>query len=149
MKAPEFTEHHNRPLPFSHIHKQICIYQSKTLHIEGATGFLTDTFNPPFIPCHFPSAGGVWTQTDGPRLGRSCYMCWQHSCRTSLSWFHGTDVKAALCRAVQYTFDSLTHQQSCSEVFIRSEAKRCLIVLQKDADLRLPQTFPLQELGSI
>lgn len=79
------------------------------LCLAVAVDFPTDPFNFPFISCHFLSAGGVWTQTGGPCLGRSSYMCWQPNCRTSLSWFHGTGFKAVSCRAVQYVFDPPTH----------------------------------------
>lgn len=70
MKAPEFIEHDNSPLPSSRIHKQIYIYRCKMLCLVVAADFLTDPFDSPFISRHFLSAGGAWTQTGGPCLGR-------------------------------------------------------------------------------
>lgn len=70
MKAPEPTEHDFNPLLCPHIHKQIQIYQCIMLHLLVSGDFLINPFNFLFISSHFLSAGGTWTQTGAPCLGR-------------------------------------------------------------------------------
>lgn len=90
--------------------KYIYIYECKILCLAVAADFLTNPFISPFISLYFLLTSGVWTQTGIPCLGRSSYMCWQQSCRTSFSRFPSTGFKASSCRADPYTFDPLAHQ---------------------------------------
>lgn len=82
-----------------------------TMHNAGSCGCCRFPHQPFYFSFHFLPLPISWRNmdTDGWFLPWKSYMCWQHSCRTRLSWFHRADFKAAAHRVVQYTVNPLIY----------------------------------------